>query len=142
MDPLPFIRPATTADLDAAHACYRRNAYTGTIQPEDLPLVAVAGGEVVGVVRIALENGHQLLRGMFLDETQRRRGLGTRMLQRLAEALDDAPCWLICGPHLIGFYGQVGFRLTEDLEAPPHVQERVARYREVYGPQCLLRRAC
>ena len=134
------IRPLQPEDLDAAHACYRRNEYTGTIRPEDDPLVAVADGEIVGVVRIAHEQGAQILRGMFLDEAHRGRGLGTRMIRMLAERMVDAPCWVICGPHLIRFYGQIGFRLTADEEAPTFLQERVAHYRDTYGPQCLMRR--
>ena len=37
-------------------------------------------------------------------------------------------------------YRRIGFRLTADAEAPPFLQERVGRYRDTYGPQCLLRR--
>ena len=134
------VRPARASEWDAAHACYRRNDYGGTMQPDDHPVVAIVDGEVVGVVRLAPEHGHQLLRGMFIDEAHRRAGLGSRMLEALAAEMEDAPCWLVCGPHLIGFYGQIGFRLAHDEEAPPHLQERVLRYRQVYGPQCLLRR--
>lgn len=137
---MALVRPATSEDIDAAHACYRRNDYTGTIQPADDVLVAEHDGGIVGVVRLAHEEGHQLLRGMFIDEAHRGHGLGTRMIQRLAERMSADACWLIAGPHLLRFYGQIGFRLTEDVEAPAHLQERVAHYRDTYGPQCLLRR--
>ncbi|MDJ0520705.1 MAG: GNAT family N-acetyltransferase [Planctomycetota bacterium] len=138
---MPEVRPLRSDELDAAHACYRRNEYTGTIHPEDDPLVAVTDdGAIVGVVRIAHEQGVQILRGMFLDEAHRERGLGTRMITMLAERMRPEPCWVICGPHLIRFYGRIGFRLTADEEAPAFLQERVAHYRDTYGPQCLLRR--
>lgn len=127
-------------ELDTAHACYRRNGYTGTIKPADDPLVAVAGGAIVGVVRLAYEEGARVLRGMFLDEAERGAGLGTRMLRALEERMRAEPCWVICGPHLIRFYGLIGFRLTADEEAPRFLRERVATYRDTYGPQCLLRR--
>ncbi len=138
---MPLVRPATPDDLDAAHACYRRNEYMGCIQPADDVLVAEHDGDIVGVVRLAHEEGHQLLRGMFVDEAHRGQGLGSRMITRLAERMADDVCWLIAGPHLVRFYGQIGFRLTEDAEAPAHMQERVASYRDTYGPQCLLRRS-
>ena len=137
MTHIRLARPEETAE---ALACYRRNDYAGGIEATDTPIVAVAEGGIVGVVRIAREHGHQLLRGLFLDEDRRGAGLGSRMLAALVRQLDDAPCWLVCGPHLIGFYGQQGFRLTHDDEAPPHLQERVQHYRRTYGPQCLLRR--
>jgi len=137
----PEVRPLAEDELDAAHACYRRNGYTGTIRAEDDALVAVHAGGIVGVVRLAHEHGAQILRGMFLDEGHRGGGLGVCMLEALERRMSDAPCWLICGPHLIPFYGRIGFRLTADAEAPPFLQERVGRYRDTYGPQCLLRRA-
>ena len=133
---MPEIRPPRSDELDAAHACYRRNEYTGTIQPDDDPLVAVTDdGDIVGVVRIAHEHDTQILRGMFLDEAHRGRGLGTRMITVLAERMRPEPCWVICGPHLIGFL------IPADAAAPAFLQERVAHYRDTYGPQCLLRRS-
>lgn len=134
------VRPARPDELPAAEACYRRNGYGGTLEPADRALVALAEREIVGVVRLVEEEGHQLLRGFFLDEDRRGAGLGRRMLQALVALLEARPCWLVCGPHLIAFYGEAGFRLAHDEEAPPHLQERVLRYRRTYGPQCLLRR--
>lgn len=136
----PEVRPIADDEVEAAHACYRRNEYMGTIKPGDDPLVAVDQGEIVGVVRIAREQGAQILRGMFIDEAQRGAGLGTRMIRDLERRMSDAPCWVICGPQHIRFYGQIGFKLTADEEAPAFLQERVAFYRDRYGPQCLLRR--
>jgi GNAT superfamily N-acetyltransferase len=126
----PEIRPLAEGELEAAHACYRRNGYQGTIQPSDDALVAVQDGAILGVVRLAHEQGAQILRGMFLDEAARGRRLGTRMLEALEARMSDARCWVICGPHLIRFYGRIGFRLVVPARArrtlPGHLRSPVS----------------
>jgi len=136
----PAIRWATPGDFPAALRCYARNGYPGGIAPGDLVLLAERDGDVVGVVRLVEEDGHLLLRGMFLDESERGRGLGGRMLGGLSDAIGERTCWLVCGRHLARFYGQVGFRPAPDGDAPPHLRERAARYALDHGPQTILRR--
>jgi predicted N-acetyltransferase YhbS len=136
----PAIRWATPEDVPAALRSYARNGYSGGIAEGDVVLVAERDGDVVGVVRLVEEDGHLLLRGMFLDEAERGRGLGGRMLGRLSDAIGERACWLVCGRHLARFYGQVGFRPAPEGESPPHLRERAARYALDHGPQVILRR--
>ena len=136
----PAIRWATPEDVPAALRSYTRNGYSGGIAAGDRVLVAERDGDVVGVVRLVEEDGHLLLRGMFLDDAERGRGLGGRMLGRLPEAIGERACWLVCGRHLARFYGRIGFRPAPEGEAPPHLRERAARYARDHGPQVVLRR--
>jgi len=137
----PTVRRMRRHERGAALACYTRNDYGGGIAEGDRPFVAVApDGGIVGVVRLAHERGHTVLRGMFLDEAHRGRGLGTRMLQALVVPIGREPCWLVCGPHLRAFYGRIGFEPVPEAEAPPHLAERARTYVSRHGPIGVMRR--
>jgi GNAT superfamily N-acetyltransferase len=135
------VRLAGPADLAGALACYARNGYGGGVAAGDHVLVAERAGRVVGVVRLTTEHGHRLLRGFFLDEAERGRGLGTRMLARVLEDVGKGPCWLVCGTHLVAFYGRAGFAEAPAKDVPPHLVPRAASYAREHGPQAILRRA-
>ena len=66
---------------------------------------------------------------MRIVEHARRQRLGTRMLEAIAEWLGDRECYCVPYPHLVGFYGQIGFIVLEPTAAPAFLAERVAEYR-------------
>jgi aminoglycoside phosphotransferase (APT) family kinase protein len=82
---------------------------------------------------------------MYIHPAHHRRGIGTQMLasfDRLAEAKRLDEIFLTCGPHLEGFYGQIGFRnIVSEIQAPPFLVTRKAGYEKVYGPQLILCRS-
>ena len=131
------IRLAGPEDLEGALACYQRNGYSGGIAAEDRAFIAVCDGQIVGVVRLVTENGLLLLRGMFIDEAHRRRGLGRRMLAALEPHI-DADCWMTCFGRLVSFYGEIGFEAVPDEQAPPNLSARAAGYRKKHGDQQIM----
>jgi GNAT superfamily N-acetyltransferase len=135
------VRWAEAGDLPAALGCYERNGYGGAILPADRVLVAERDGRIVGVVRLVDEEGHRVLRGMYLDAPERGRGLGRRMLRALAERIGPRACWLVCGTGLAGFYGREGFHAAAGPDVPEHLRARAERYAREHGPQLVLRRA-
>lgn len=135
-----MVRWAEESDIPAALECYARNGYGGGIRAGELVLVAERNERVVGVVRLVNEEGQRVLRGMFLDAAERGRGLGSRMLRTLAERIGPGPCWLVCGPHLVEFYGRAGFLPTAEPEVPAHLRARAIGYARDHGPQAVLRR--
>ena len=138
--PPPVVRWAEESDLPAARRCYERNGYAGGIRAGDVVLVAEREGRVVGVVRLVEEGGHLVLRGMDLDEAERGRGLGGRMIRTLTERMGARPCWVVCGRHLGAFYAAAGFRPVPDADPPPHLRARAADYARRHGPQVAMRR--
>jgi len=122
--------PVLGADRDRAVAFLATYGISQSIQPGDHIFVALAGTEVVGAVRLAVESGVLVLRGMRVRADVQRRGIGTRLLGRLDDAVGDMTCWCIPYGWLTTFYGQIGFRLAAIDEAPDFLAERCRQYRE------------
>ena len=102
------VRLGTSRDLPAAEAIYREWRYRGGIQPEDGLVVADDGG-------------------MRVQPDYQRGGIGTRMLRLFVQQLDD-DCFCVPYAHLLGFYGQAGFRELPRGDAPPFLAERARGY--------------
>jgi GNAT superfamily N-acetyltransferase len=123
------IRIAGPDEYSRVLSIYAALGYRRTIDPADTVWLAERAGEVVGIVRVAAEQGTLVLRGMRIAEHLRRQRLGTRMLEAIAEWLGDRECYCVPYPHLVGFYGQIGFALLEPADAPRFLAERLAEYR-------------
>lgn len=123
------IQILTPDELAAAQEFYQTVGYLDRIQPGSFVVEARDKGRIVGVVRLCREEGVQILRGMMLAPSVQRQGLGSRMLQVLKSGLDPQGCY--CLPHdwLEGFYGQIGFHAVPEDQLPPHLHERLLRYR-------------
>jgi len=140
-EPSIEIRVATPADRTRALAVYERWGYKSSVQPADSFFIAERGAEVVGVVRLALEHGVWMLRGMRVDPAEQRRGTGTRLLHALVSRLgDEDECYCVPFDHLLGFYGQVGFVEASLNGAPAFLVERIAGYRARGDAVTLMRR--
>ena len=123
------IRRAGPEEFNILLEFLRENGYPLEVNPADTFYVAVEQGAVVGIVRLAVEFGHAVLRGMRVARARQRRGMGTRLLHLLEKDLDSTDCYCLPYAHLVEFYGQIGFRLLDEHRAPPHLQERIAGYR-------------
>ena len=119
------IRIARPDEYSRVLAVYASLGYQRRIDPADT--VWLAGS--AGIVRVAAEQGTLVLRGMRIAEAARRQRLGTRMLEAIAEWLQDRECYCVPYPHLTGFYGQIGFAAIDPATAPVFLAERLADYR-------------
>ena len=108
---------------------YRLTGYTGDIQFSDVVVGAWRGNDLVGVVRIATEEGVRVLRGMRVLPEFRRQGIGTEILGEVRLLLDDIECFAIAYAHLKDYYGRIGSCTSDEQEAPAFLRERINRYR-------------
>lgn len=108
-----------------AQAFYTMVGYFGAITDDCTVFVAEIDGAIIGVVRLAPENGVKVLRGMMIAEPYRRKGVGARMLQFIAPNMSGSDVY--CLPHnwLEGFYGRAGFVRIDSSDAPMHLQNRL-----------------
>jgi GNAT superfamily N-acetyltransferase len=88
------IRVAGPSDFDCVQEAYARFDYMRPIRGDDTIWLAEDGDEVVGVVRIAREEGVLVLRGMRVVDRMQNRGIGTRMLQAVAAWLGERECFV------------------------------------------------
>ena len=133
------IRIARLDEYSRVLDVYGALGYRRTIDPADTVWLAESEGEVVGIVRVAAEQGTLVLRGMRIAEHARRQGLGTRMLQAIVQWLGDRECYCVPYPHLVGFYGLIGFTELEPAGVPAFLVERVGEYRRS-GQEAILMR--
>jgi GNAT superfamily N-acetyltransferase len=121
-------------------AVYAALGYRRTVERADTVWLAETTEETVGIVRVAAEQGTLVLRGMRIAEHARRQRLGTRMLQAIAEWLQGSECYCVPYPHLVNFYGQVGFAVIEPGAAPVFLGERLTNYQRSGEDVILMRR--
>jgi GNAT superfamily N-acetyltransferase len=134
------IRIARPDEHSRVLSVYAALGYRRTIDPADTVWLATKAEDAVGIVRIAAEHGTLVLRGMRIAEQARRQRVGTRMLQAIVEWLGDRECYCVPYPHLVGFYGQIGFAALEPAAAPVFLAERLADYRRSGEEVILMRR--
>lgn len=122
-------RPLGGDEQTSAIAFLKSEGYSRQIACGDQFFVAEHPGEIVGVVRLAREEGVLVLRGMRIRGDVRRRGVGSSLLRCLVDAIPAAePCYCIPYRWLTAFYGQAGFRELSSSEAPQFLAARYAQY--------------
>ena len=121
-------------------AFYQQVGYGIKLHDDDTVLEARDGDKLVGVVRLAEENGALVLRGMYVDQDSQRRGVGTMMLEAAGREIGMRECWCIPFDHLRSFYSQIGFRECGREAAPKFLQQRLDDYRESGRNVIIMRR--
>ena len=114
-------------------AFYRANEYKPTIRPTDVIIVAENEGKLCGAVRLCEENNSLVLRGMRVSEPVRRQGIGPQLLETAELFIGNRACFCIPHRYLQSFYGQIGFEVIDENEAPAFLQARCAKYRDEFG---------
>ncbi len=87
-------------------------------------------GEVVGAVRLCIEEGVHMLRTMQIRDDKKSLGIGTRILNRFEPEIRNVDCYCMPYEHLVDFYGKIGFTQIPDGKAPQFLQERLQRVRD------------
>jgi GNAT superfamily N-acetyltransferase len=123
------VRIAQAPDLNRIRTAYEAWGYQGGMKAEDTAWLAEVANGLIGVVRVAPENGTLVLRGMRIAEEWQRRGIGTRMLRRVGEWLCKRECYCVPYAHLTGFYGQIGFVEVTTGATPSFLAKRLTEYR-------------
>jgi N-acetylglutamate synthase-like GNAT family acetyltransferase len=142
----PITIEITTAGprLEAIKAFYATCGYTGPTESKDDVILARTGDTLVGVVRLVQERAVHLLRGMYLRQDLQRHGIGSKMLKKfelLANTRRLEEIFLTCGPHLEGFYGQIGFhKAGPSIDPPSFLVQRSHGYSSRHGEQIIMYR--
>jgi N-acetylglutamate synthase-like GNAT family acetyltransferase len=121
-------RPIGADEREDAIAFLKSQGYARTIGENDRFFISETAGEIVGIVRLAREDGVLVLRGMRVRKDFQRRGVGIQLLRRLVQDAWSERCYCIPYRWLIPFYGQVGFREVAANEAPAFLAKRHASY--------------
>ena len=124
------IRQADQSDFSSIKRLYQDWGYKGGLSPEDQIFVATWQEQLVGVVRISFENRYHLLRGMYVSADFQRRGIGSRLLQKTSEWLQQKQLFCVPFTGLRHFYAQIGFEEIEYIKAPDFLVDRSQHYKK------------
>lgn len=135
------IRKLLPSEFADAESFYKSVGYVQTVQPHDKFFAAFEHGETVGLVRLAFENEHWVLRGMQIKPKYQFFGIGTKLIRLLENDLGSEPCF--CLPHgwLDKFYGQIGFKtVSSQFDAPTFLTDRLTENKKKYPQLILMKR--
>jgi phosphoglycolate phosphatase len=128
-------------EFEMAQQFYQAVGYVQAIYAENKIYGAFHKGELIGVVRLALEEKTWVLRGMQIHPRYQFLGIGSRLIRLLESEFDDESCF--CLPHrwLDRFYGQIGFKpLSYPEEAPIFLSQRLLENQKKYPHLILMKR--
>jgi len=122
-----IIRFAEVSEYPEVLVHYKACNYNGGVEEDDRVLVAV-DQEIIGAVRICIEHGVKVLRGMNIKGTSQKKGIGSLMLKYLADHTDMNGCYCLPYKHLTKFYGMIGFQEISAKNAPLFLVKRLEKY--------------
>jgi N-acetylglutamate synthase-like GNAT family acetyltransferase len=139
-----IIRQAHKEELEAVREFYLSQGYRGgeSMDGSEFTIVAEDDDRIVGAVRLVIEEGVLVLRGMFIDKPYQRQGIGKQMLDLMDIEIGDRECYSICKEYLERFLGEIGFSKMKPEKAPMHLAERFKEYSEgkEYGEMIMVKR--
>lgn len=127
-DPQEVLEWVAADNLAAVASFYEDVGYGVGVEPGDRIMVAREGKRIVAAVRLCREVNTLVLRGMYVAADRRGRGIGSRLLEAAAPAMQSRECWCLPYAHLRGFYSQVGFDECPLEQAPGFLEKRARRY--------------
>ncbi len=104
-----------------------------SLREEDLFFIAQKDDKVVGCFRFCFEENTPVLRSMMIHSDYRRHGIGTALLLNFETYLNEhqlRKTYCLPYAHLEGFYGQIGFQLIAESQAPLFLKSRLSAYRQ------------
>jgi N-acetylglutamate synthase-like GNAT family acetyltransferase len=134
------VRQAETEDLPRLIDFYRQTSYSGGVESGDTVFLAEAEGRIIAALRLCLEGGTRVLRGMRVQAARQQQGTGTELLRAAAGWLGESECYCIPYASLESFYGQASFVRLDPESAPAFLRERWQSYRERGLDVILMRR--
>jgi N-acetylglutamate synthase-like GNAT family acetyltransferase len=122
-----IIRFAEVNEYPKVLTHYETCNYHGGVQDTDKIVIAIEG-QIIAAVRICLEHGVKVLRGMQIKPAWQKKGIGSSMLKFLADHVDMDGCYCLPYKRLKSFYGAIGFEEIAMRDAPEFLAERLKKY--------------
>jgi N-acetylglutamate synthase-like GNAT family acetyltransferase len=124
------IRKSGAEDFPAIRRFYEGSLPGYGVSASDTYFIAEDCGQIRGVVRLTLENGVRVLRGMQVAPGYQKTGIGTALLHHVDSEIGGFECYCIPYAHLERFYGKIEFVRIDEESAPHFLRERLKSYLE------------
>lgn len=114
---------------------YKRNGHKGKIQPNDICFWIERDQAIVAAARLQPVSGERnslLLRGLWVDKAQRRKRLGSELLERITHYLQgqQRDCFCLAYCHLETFYTEQRFNRPAIESCPTELIAQYHRYKK------------
>jgi len=131
------IRLAENFEYPQVLAHYEACNYKGGLNENDQVILAI-DLDIIGAVRLCIENDVKVLRGMYIKTGFRRKGIGASLLTYLKDHTAMEGCYCLPYRHLKKFYGIIGFEEITAQAAPEFLAERFQRYSGAGGKDVII----
>ena len=122
------VRIATHSELSEVECLYAICGYRGGVDPADTTFLARSQGQLIGAVRICVEHGVTVLRGMHVLPSFQRQRAGSQLLTATIPLLNKSPSYCLPYSHLVSFYGSASFETAKPNQVPDFLRDRLAVY--------------
>lgn len=119
---------AGVTELAEVNAFYRQCGYGAVASDAERVFIARAGQQLVGAVRLCVEQGVTVLRGMQVHPDFQRQGIGANLLVACTPFLDERAAFCLPYTHLLSFYARAGFVEIAADALPEFLAARLASY--------------
>ena len=127
-------------ESSSAEELYSQWGYDWEFNKKEKVLCSFFKGKAIGVVRICKEEQYHVLRGMFIREQYRRKGVGELMLLQAEPILNQSISYCIPNLYLIPFYSLISFNRIMPENAPDFLQKRLEVYLLKYPDLIIMKR--
>jgi GNAT superfamily N-acetyltransferase len=107
---------------------YKSVGYHSDWSSTERAFCSLLNNEVIGSVKVESVHGVSILRGMYLAESIRNKGYGSKFIQFIEPVLNKSISFCMPFSHLELFYSQVGFKKIKMQQLPLFLQKRFAAY--------------
>ncbi|BDA71004.1 hypothetical protein CAL7716_051700 [Calothrix sp. PCC 7716] len=123
-----LIKVLESDEINLVLAYYRKTGYSKQVNSEDIVLAALESNQIIGAVRLCPQDDYLVLRGMQVIKEYQRQKIGTALLYKCADVIQNTTCYCLPYKHLVTFYQQAQFYEIDSRYAPTHLQERLNNY--------------
>lgn len=123
-----LIKVLESNEINLVSAHYQKTGYSQQVNQEDIIIAAFKSNEMIGAVRLCPQGDYLVLRGMQVIKEYQRQKVGTALLYKCADIIQNTACYCLPYKHLVNFYQQAQFYEIDSKYAPTHLQERLDNY--------------
>jgi len=110
---------------------YSNMGYGGGWSENEQAYCFLVDNTVKGCVKVEKIQGVCMLRGMYLEKSLQRNGVGTSLIKHIEPVLNEATSYCLPFAHLSEFYGQIGFEEISSDSLPDFLVARFKKYQEI-----------
>lgn len=104
---------------------YRKIGFQWRISPDDYTLIAKQKEKIVGLLKINVDHGYPIMRGLYVAENHRGQGIARKLLNEIEITHEGKELYCLPYAHLKGFYKSFGYEVLEFGKAPEFLKRKL-----------------